>query len=370
VRTLYWRPRRVSRPLLALLALASLLGLAALERTPQRSAHPHREAMLAAARGAERALVALRDARRERGLAVDPATDPQGTGLIGLALSPITSNHGSLRAKQLSVNPEFAALVVEHLLRAGVRRGDAVAVAWSGSFPALNVCVLAALETLALEPVIITSASASQWGANQPDLTWLHMERILFERGLFSRRSVAASVGGIEDRGLGLEDEGRALLERVIREQGLALLAPRSLAEAIELRMRTYAAHAGGRAYRALVNVGGGTAALGRKATRVPLVPGLNTDAPPPGAPDSVVARFLEDGVPVLHLAHVERLAEAHGLSPPSGHRAPLGEGKLFARPIYDRRLAAVLLLVIVVALHLLSRSDLGIRRRPSEPSA
>ena len=44
-----------------------------------------------------------------------------------------------------------------------MKKGDAVAIGYSGSFPALNICVMAAVETLQLEPIGIASASASQW---------------------------------------------------------------------------------------------------------------------------------------------------------------------------------------------------------------
>ena len=131
------------------------------------------------------------------GIPVDRRLDTNDTGLIGVEYTDITTTLGSLAAKRTSTNPAFAAVVVDMLDRAGVRRGDAVAVSFSGSFPALNIAVLSAARALDLRPVIISSVGSSTYGANQPEMTWLDMERVLAEAGLFPYRSIAASLGGI-----------------------------------------------------------------------------------------------------------------------------------------------------------------------------
>ena len=48
-----------------------------------------------------------------------------------------------------------------------------------GSFPALNVSLLAACEQMQLRALPITSVGSSMWGANDPAFTWLDMEKLL-----------------------------------------------------------------------------------------------------------------------------------------------------------------------------------------------
>ena len=93
--------------------------------------------------------------------------------MIGTLISPVTSNSGHLAAKQGSLNPNFAAVVVSWLRSAGVGEGDYVAVGVSGSFPGFNTVVYAALQALNAKPLVISSASSSQWGANVPELLWI-----------------------------------------------------------------------------------------------------------------------------------------------------------------------------------------------------
>ena len=166
--------------------------------------------MLAAARLAERGMDVIKRERQQRGHRIRRHFDPAASGLIGDSMTLVTSLPGNLRAKQTSVNPNFAAAVVQMLRQAGVKEGDCVAVGCSGSFPALNLAAYAALESMQVKPVVVASACASQFGANMPDMMWIDMERLLHERGLISFRSVAVSVGGSGDRGLGMSDAARA----------------------------------------------------------------------------------------------------------------------------------------------------------------
>src|SRR5690606_13924448 len=94
-----------------------------------------RAEMIEASRLMARATAALRECRAARGIALDRAADPNGTGLIGVEDSKITTSSGQLEAKRTTTNPDFAALVVSLLREVGVGKGDAVAVGASSSFP-------------------------------------------------------------------------------------------------------------------------------------------------------------------------------------------------------------------------------------------
>jgi len=252
-----------------------------------------------------------------------------------------------------------------HLLdRAGVEPGDHVAVGLSGSFPALNIAVLAALEALEVQPVIISSASASQWGANLTDLLWIDMERILVERRIFNTRSVAASLGGVEDRGLGLHKDGRQALIRAIEERnGLPRIVPRDYNDSLEQRMQVYSEWAGEAPYAAYINVGGGATSVGTRLGKKLFRPGLNRTAPRGGpVTDSVMMRFVDQGVPVIHLVSLATLAKRYGLPEQPMQPPVVGESNVFTKEDYNRPLAVGILLAILLLLYMFIRSDVGFR--------
>src|SRR5690606_18084703 len=156
---------------------------------------------------------------------IDTFSDPAGTGLIGKRFTTVTSDTGLLSSKQTSINPNFAAVVVHFLKRAGLSKGETVAVGLSGSFPAANIAAYSAIQALGLRPVIIASASASQWGAKHPRFLWLDMEKVLYRRKIFPFRSSAASIGGVDDLGAGIAEEGIEKLRIGIERNQIPLIS-------------------------------------------------------------------------------------------------------------------------------------------------
>lgn len=363
MKRMYWRPRRVSRVTLALVAAASMAGYVAVEQFPQRVRESNHAEKLEAARKAEAAFKAIREERIRRKLEIDLEADPAQTGLVGTLMTPITTNPGSLDSKQTSANPNFAALVAHYLLQAGVQKGDTVAVGYSGSFPAINIAVMCAIEALEAKPVVISSVASSQWGANEPEFTWLDMEKLLVDKGIVGGRSVAASLGGIEDRALGMPKKGRRIIEEVIAAHGMRYIQPESFVDSVDKRMEIYREVAGPAPIKAYVNVGGGTVSVGKKKGKKMFRPGLNRRPPGGGTPlDSVMGRFAVDGVPVVHLVYIRRLAERYGFPVMPKLTPKVGEGRIFYRLQYNPWLVAGLLAGILGALYLFVRSDLGFR--------
>jgi poly-gamma-glutamate system protein len=363
MKRIYWRPQKVSRIELGLIAVVSAVLLVAVERLVVVEQQPWHAEKLAAAQLARRAFDQVRAERERLGLEIDPTTDPTGSGLIGLAMSDVTTNTGHLFAKQTSLNPNFAAVVVHYLKRAGVEAGDPVAVGVSGSFPALNVAVYAAIETIGARALTISSVSASQWGANDPRFMWLDMERVLHERKVFGVRSIAASRGGIEDRALGIGREGRQHLDLVIERNAVPAIRPKDYAQSVESRMAAYEAAAGGQAIKAYVNVGGGTTSVGTRLGKQMFQPGLNR-APPPGlrGVDSVMSRFSQAGVPVIHLVKVNALAQRFGLPRQPSELPRAGEGEIFAKKTPNRWLAGAAVVLVFGLLYGFIRRDFGLR--------
>ena len=307
--------------------------------------------------------IGVRGERLKRGIAIDPETDPTESGLIGELLTPVTTNPGYLPAKFTSVNPNFAGLVLHYLLRAGVKPGDRVAIGLTGSFPAINVAVLAAVETLRLRPVIISSAGASQWGANHADFMWPEMEGVLNERRVFSHRSAAVSRGGIDDRALGLTKPGRVLLDAAIDRGRVPVLQVRNYVDSVERRWEIYNERAGDEELKAYVNVGGGTSSVGTHAGKRMFRPGLNRSAPRGSSPiDSVMTRFAQDGVPVINLRRIGDLAKRYDFPLQPDVMPPVGQGRIFERESRSVWLAAGLLALLLILLFAFVRLDWGYR--------
>ena len=314
-----WVRPRVPLRRLAAASLAVLLAAVLGEWVVGREQALLREQ---AAEVMRQALGAVRQARITQGLPFSP-DDPAKTGIVGEEMSPLVTTLGSLRAKQLSADPAFGGIVVDLLRRAGVRKGDVIAVGLSGSLPGLNIAVLAAASALDVEPIMVSSVGASQWGATDPRFTWLDMERAIREGGVMPFRSAAAAVGGGEG-GAFLLEEGKGLAEAAVRRSGLPPVFGAAQVDVVERRMRVYLEQIGDRPIRAFVNVGGASANVGRcDQSRIP--PGLVRKLPPCGEEgQGVIHRFFSRGVPVIHLLQVQRLARQAGVTL-AGERAAGG---------------------------------------------
>lgn len=387
MRGMYWKPEGASQIQRALIAGLAIVGLVAVEVFPSEEQQPHYAEKMLAARKAEEAFEVIRDASERRGIRLHLKTDPAGSRLIGEVLSPITSGSGSLVAKQTSVNPNFAAIVVQWLKEARVKNGDVVALGLSGSFPALNIAVYAALHELGIDPVVISSTAASQWGANDPTFTWLDMETTLRKSGVFPYKSHAASLGGVGDEAIGLSPRGRRMLERAIERNEIPPLAEVKTEavreevveedeegstptlglideDRVRERVRVYYEAAGGRPIKAYINVGGGTVSVGTKVGKRNFVSGVN-DRLPKGIedmPPSVLGAFLENGVPGIHVTRITDIAEEFGLEIAPRTTPEAGTGDVFQKRQANRWLAGIVLALILLALFVIARAPWGTR--------
>ncbi|RLB46251.1 MAG: poly-gamma-glutamate system protein, partial [Deltaproteobacteria bacterium] len=263
MKKLYWRPPHVSRTALSLVAIVAVGMLVLVESYPVVRKQDHYGARIAAARLSRDCMEAIKAEKLRLGHKPDPEVDPAETGIIGESLTAVTSNTGFLSAKLTSANPNFAAVLVHLLIEAGVSQGDVVAMGASGSFPGLNVSTYAAIKTLGLKPIIIASTSSSEWGANHVDYLWLDMDRTLQDKQLIDFGAMAATHGGIDDLGVGMTKQGRALLDVAMDRNGVRKLEPTSLADSINKRMGLYDEIASNRPIKAYINVGGGSASVG-----------------------------------------------------------------------------------------------------------
>jgi poly-gamma-glutamate system protein len=125
------------------------VGLIAVEQFQVTERSPYYGAEMQASRLALEAMTAVKEQRLALGNSIDPEVDQAESGLIGTFLSPVTSYPGNLQAKQTSVNPNFAAVVVTS--QTGWRQGGDLSRRHVRSFLAINISVWPPL-TFKLKP--------------------------------------------------------------------------------------------------------------------------------------------------------------------------------------------------------------------------
>lgn len=305
---------------------------------------------LAALQLAARAFEIVRDYRlRILGLPIDSINDPNSTGLIGLQYTQITYGRSNLSDALTTTNPNFSAALVEMLSRTRVKRGDTVAVNWDGTYPALNISVLAAAKVMGFYPIIVTAQSAGMWGANCPDLTWLDMEQILFKAEIWDYRTIIATASGEDDNGRGSSPEGRELLTKTAELTGVAIFTPESITAGVARRMEVFAR------CRALIAIGLPVVNSGDPLRRVRsgLLFGRRLKAG-----NGLIAAFLNRGLPVVHIANPSQIAIDYRLPVAPVPLPDIGKGRLFYERRYSVPLAIVFTAVLIALLTIIVRYD------------
>jgi len=347
-----YRPSMRSHRTLIVLTVVSLVMYlwANSSRVVRRT--DHYEEKIEASRWMQTAMDTLRDVQFPRGLFIDDVNDPNLSAMIGQQFSPITTETGDLEAKWTALNPNMAAIMVGYLLKLNLQPGDIIAVGMSGSLPGMNLALYAACQALDLYPIVITSAGASSWGANDPLFTWLDMESILLERGILRHGSAAASLGGGEDLGRQLSPEGRRLLREAIQRNHQILIEEPMLERSVERRIAIYDSLSGGSAIKLYVNIGGGIASLGHSRNSTLIGDGLSEILPNVNYPRrGVMHQFNSRGIPALNLVNVAQIAREHDL-PRSPNPLPApGTGRLFSEIRYNLWVTAVALIVTMATL-------------------
>jgi poly-gamma-glutamate system protein len=340
-----------SKIVLSVLALLALMAFLAVEFRKEDVQLKWYDQKLEAARLAENAIDYLKEFRLKKGVFIDAVNDPNETALIGQDITPITTDRGNIEAKLTSTNPNFAAVIVEMLEEAGLEKNDVVAIAFTGSLPGLNIAVNAAIQTLDLKPIIITSVGASNWGANDPYYTWLDMERVLYDAGIFKNTSVAASIGGGLDRGRGLSPEGRQLIVDAIERNHADFINEEYLERSIQKRMEIYNQHRKKSKIKAFINVGGGIASMGSTENSQFVPSGLTMSLPMLNYPmRGVLIQMAEKNIPVIHLLNINQLAKKYGL-PISPTPLPMaGEGEVFIQKRYSVILTSAVTIFLIAA--------------------
>lgn len=351
--------RAKSNRVLTVLSVLSLLAFIAVENSKVEVKEDWYDQKLEAAQLSQKAADYLKDFRLENGVFIDVINDPNQTALVGQEYTLVTTDRGYIEAKLSTTNPNFAAIIIQLLKDAGLKKGDNVAAAFTGSFPGLNIAVIAALQTLDLNPIVITSVGASNFGANDPYFTWLDMEDKLYNSGIFEQKSVAASIGGGNDVGRGLSPQGRELIIDAINRNNIDFIDEKHIDNSIAKRLEIYDKEAKGSPIKAFINVGGGIASLGNTINGKLIPPGLTEFLPMRNFPvRGVMIQMGQEEIPIIHLLNINKLLDEYGL-PQSPEPLPEpGEGGIFVQKKYNVVITAIATLFLVVVILLVYFSE------------
>ncbi len=297
------------------------------------------------------------------GIVIDPINDPYQTGLIGPIRSTITTDRGLLSEKQSALNPNLAAVFVQEFSKANLKEGDHIAVGITGSNPAVNLALYSAIKVMKLKPSIVVSLSSAAYGANQEDYTWLDMESILVRSGLIDFKSSYASLGGKEDQGIGLPDDGiTAMLDAMKRNEVPSLLGA-SLEESVKTRSTVYAQLLPeGERYKLFVNIGRGLANVGSEPNANQIPEGMLTKlAEEKFTPEGVMMLMARENVPVFSMQRIQRWVKKYKLESRTDEMPKPGEGPAFSVKKHNVVIASIclfLLIAAIIAVIILDRHD------------
>ncbi len=307
------------------------------------------EEKLAASKLMQSAELAIKEYRNSEGIYIDEVNDPNRTAMIGDKQSPIITDRGDLTSKLTSLNPNFAAVIVEMFKEANLKKGDKIAISYTGSFPALNIAVLSAAKVMELEPIIISSVGASMFGATDPDFTWLDMEEFFIQNNIFDYKSIAASIGGGRDLGRGLSKNGRELIIKNINKHDIQLVREETLEQNIIKKMELFK-DSGQNEIALYVNIGGGLSSIGATLNGRLIDPGLHryltlTNPPLKGT----MLLFADEGIPVVHLLDITKLAEDKQLPLAPDPLPEPGNGSMFEYEKYNLTVTTISFAILII---------------------
>ena len=261
------------------------------------------------------------------------------TGLIGLKKSNITTIFEEqdidniLKSKIITTHPNFAAFMVLLFEEIGLQNGDSIAVSMTGSLPGANIAMLSACNSMGLKPIIFSSIGSSSWGANKEDLTWAHIEDHLYENELINFESIAISIGGENDLGDNISDEGIEIIESIIQEtienNKKIFINEEYLEESIEEKIKLLGDID---KYKAFINIGGGASSLGQGIDKKFLKGGIISpllkdeiqeiyydtekgDKYHNKFRESIAYSFLDNDIPFVNIKNIGLLVSEYGMA-------------------------------------------------------
>lgn len=282
---------------------------------------------------------------------INKSIDINYTGMIGQDFSKITTTLGNLEAKRTSTNPNMSAVIVDMFNELGLQPKDKIAVNFSGSFPALNIATMSAIEKMGLEPIIISSIGASTYGANDPDLTYLDMENYLYSKGLISKRSTYFSIGGIHDVGKEMAPIIKDIIIERLKSYGYKFIYDDDLLHNINNRYELYN---NDNDVKCFINVGGNDVSFGYSNMMVYVDGGIITTLPEKDNSTGLVQLFLKVNKPTIHILNIRSLATKYGLPIDPMPLPSAGEGGIYYTYEYNKVIAIELLIISFILMYMI----------------
>jgi len=279
--------------------------------------------------------------------------DTYQSGMIGDRYTVITTTLGNLQSKKTSVNPNFAAVIIDMFKEAEIKPGDEVAMIFSSSFPALNLCVMAAAEVFNLKTCVMISLGASSYGANDPDFTYLEMAEHLKQEGYFTKNIDYVSLGGESDLGTEFPEDIRNQLLQRIEESSAELIYIEDYVTNIDNRLEKITKKLPN--VRALINVGGNLVSMGKDEESFSEKNGLifptyiksrlNRDFTKIG----LIDRFLDRKIPIMQMLNIKGLALEYGLPYNPPVIPEVGDGDVYYEAQYGLTVPFIALGISVI---------------------
>ena len=250
--------------------------------------------------------------------------DIYNSGIMGVEKSSITSvsdlDESMLVSKQITTHPNFAALIVALFQEANLVKGDTIAVSMTGSFPGANIALHSACITMDITPIIMSSISSSSWGANIDNLSWPIMESYLYDNNFINSKSIAYSIGGKNDIGSQIDSLG---IDRIVSiahdatDDGVIFINEQTLQDNILAKIDLLREKS--RNYSAYINIGGGSASMGKGIFKDTAQVGLLTPLDIEymdlsGFEESIAYEFIKPEsdmykqVPIINIKNIKKL--------------------------------------------------------------
>ena len=319
--------------ILAIICIMLFFSLKLTKSVAKISKDPLYDTKIKAYEHMEKCMGEVRKIKHELGIPM-AQEDFRKTGMIGEMYSPITTSLGSIEAKRTSTNPDMAALVVDLLYKAGVKKGDKIGANLSGSFPAMNIALLSACEAMGIKYGYISSIGASNFGANNEKLSFPDIAYRLWKKGLIENPGEAFSVGGTDDLG---EEMDKMVLSSIVNRLKLYGLKEVEFKDyESNLIARQKLIESRGR-ISAFVSIGGNITSLGRGESSFYIGQGLIVGKIMPITEESgLIEIYRNKEMPVIQLLNLKKLTADYGVAYDPTALPKKGTSALYIKPSYN----------------------------------
>ncbi|MCP5064056.1 MAG: poly-gamma-glutamate system protein [Ignavibacteriae bacterium] len=294
----------------------------------------------------------LREFRKSLNLEIDRNFDPLLSGFIGTEFSPITTTLGDLHAKQISTNPDFAALFILWFNQLNLKKNDNIVIHLSGSFPALGIAAIIACEFYGLNPIILSSIGASSFGANYPQLTYWDIESYLYKKKIISNHTSYATFGGQNDNGSSFWEDGVELGIEAAKRNNLKVHIFDDINDVIEDKLVFIKSK---EPITLFINIGGNQSAVGNTPTNIFSDYGLiKTQFNNNG--DGLLSIMNKMNIPIIHMLNIKDIALENGIDLIPNRNYKVRESDLYISKGNSKTTIVVALILISLALTITSR--------------